>query len=153
MTKRFLLADDDADDRELFREAISEVDPSIICYCAGNGAEVLEKLNSKEFLEPGIIFLDINMPAMNGWQCLTKLKETPAYLHIPVIMYSTSSHQREVDIALEMGALCFFTKPSDFNQLKIILEVIAANLNGNILQAISKYESIKAKKNIRVKEL
>lgn len=146
MTKCFLLADDDADDRELFSDALFKIHSSIICHCVSDGKEVLEKLDTKEFTKPDIIFLDINMPVMNGWQCLKKLKETEAYKHIPVIMFSTSSHQRDANIALDLGALCFFTKPGDFNQLKNILEVIASNTPENILEAVSKYESIKAHK-------
>ncbi len=72
MTKRFLLADDDTDDRELFREALAKIDSPIICYCASDGKEVLAKLNNKDFLLPDIIFLNVNMLGMNGWECLTK---------------------------------------------------------------------------------
>ncbi|MDQ3682955.1 MAG: response regulator [Bacteroidota bacterium] len=146
MTKRFLLVDDDTDDRDMFREALSKVDATIICHCTSDGKELFETLDSKDFLLPDIIYLDVNMSGMNGWECLTKLKATEAYRHIPVFMYSTSSQQQDADIALDMGALCFFTKPHDFNQLKEILEVIANNLGGNIMEAVGKYEGIKTHK-------
>ena len=55
--KKFLIADDDADDVEIFKEALQKVDPLITCYTATNGKEVLEKLNSREFPQPNIIFL------------------------------------------------------------------------------------------------
>ena len=143
--KVILLAEDDADDRELFCEALSDNLKRINIHCTENGQEALDKLEHFTVM-PDMIFLDINMPVMNGWQCLKKLKETEAYKHIPVIMFSTSSHQRDANIALDLGALCFFTKPGDFNQLKNILEVIASNTPENILEAVSKYESIKAHK-------
>lgn len=145
MKKIFLLADDDRDDKEIFCEALEAIDPSIVCYCVTNGKQVLEILGNKEFEKPQIIFLDINMPGMNGWQCLTELKKDE-HRDIPVIMYSTSSHSREANIAIDMGALCFFTKPSSFVELRDILKVIAANLNENLLKAVSHFKAIKYNK-------
>lgn len=65
------------------------------------------------------------MPRMNGWECLKTLKKSQEYKHIPVIMYSTSSHQREIDIAISLGALSFFTKPHSYSALiKMLKEVV-----------------------------
>ena len=127
MIKHFLLADDDEDDRELFREAFSEIDPSIICNCVSDGRGVLEKLERKELSGTSIIFLDINMPRVDGWECLAKIKNEPAFSHIPVIMYSTSSSIKDKDKALNMGAAAFITKPCSFKQLKQVLTEVTAN--------------------------
>src|SRR5207302_9453827 len=105
MVKRFLLVDDDTDDRELFSEALVSVDPVIICDLAADAEEALKKLDKKEG-PPDLIFLDINLPVMTGWQFLSNLKSTEAYKDIPVIMYSTSNNQRDKDIAKDLGALC-----------------------------------------------
>ncbi|HZH96411.1 MAG TPA: response regulator [Flavisolibacter sp.] len=144
--KIFLLADDDADDTQLFCEALEDIDPSIVCYCAADGKKVMEILENKELEKPQVIFLDINMPGMNGWECLAQLKNNEAYRHIPVLIYSTSSHQKEANLALDLGALCFFTKPSDFIELKGILKVLAANMHGNLTEAVSHFNAIKSKK-------
>ena len=146
MEKIFLLADDDADDTQLFCEALHDIDPSIVCYCAIDGKQALAILNNKELKKPQVIFLDINMPGMNGWECLKKLKEIEEFKHIPVLIYSTSSHQREANIALDMGALCLFTKPTYFKELKDILKILVANVDGNLLEAISHFNAIKSKK-------
>lgn len=146
MEKIFLLADDDADDRQLFCEALEEIDPSIVCYCAMDGKMVLELLQNEELKKPQVIFLDINMPGMNGWECLKQLKDKDEFKHIPVLIYSTSSHQKEANIALDMGALCFFTKPTYFKELKDILKVLVTNVDGNLLEAISHFNAIKSKK-------
>ena len=66
MKKIFLLADDDSDDRSLFKEALEQVDPSIICYCVADGNQVFKVLEDEELETPNIIFLDINMSGMNG---------------------------------------------------------------------------------------
>src|SRR5882757_6709540 len=92
----FLLADDDADDKTLFCEALAEIDPGIVCHTAADGKEALAILSRRQSRKPDIIFLDINMPVMDGWQCLGKLKENSEHRNIPVIMYSTSSYQRDI---------------------------------------------------------
>lgn len=139
----FLLADDDADDKTLFCEALAEIDPGIICHTAGDGKEALEILSTDRVKKPDIIFLDINMPVMDGWQCLGKLKENVRHKDIPVIMYSTSSYQRDIDLALENGAFCFFTKPSDYRELRSILRLIATNPVGSLSDVMSEFKNLK----------
>jgi len=65
---------------------------------------------------------------------------------IPVLIYSTSTSSKDSDMALDLGALCFFAKPNEFNELKKVLEVIAVNLGENLLQAISHFNTIRSKK-------
>lgn len=134
MNKNFLLIDDDADDSELFREALEETDPAISLQCAENGEEALNLL--KQIEKPGIIFLDINMPRMNGWECLKRLKSSQEYSHIPVIMYSTSSHQREIDIAINLGALSFFTKPHSYKELKNMIKGVIDKMQSDNLELL-----------------
>jgi CheY-like chemotaxis protein len=134
MNSIFLLIDDDADDSELFREALEEIDQSISLHCAENGEEALKLLTTID--KPSIIFLDINMPRMNGWECLKKLKSMDAYKNIPVVMYSTSSHQREVDIAIDLGALSFFTKPHSYSELKNMIKGIIEKIEAGTLESI-----------------
>ncbi|HZY79432.1 MAG TPA: response regulator [Cyclobacteriaceae bacterium] len=139
----FLLADDDVDDKTLFCEALSEIDPGIVCHTAADGKEALEILSEKQVRRPNIIFLDINMPVMDGWQCLGKLKEDANHRNIPVIMYSTSSYQRDIDLALESGAMCFFTKPSDYRELRSILKLIATNPVGSLSDVMREFKNLK----------
>jgi CheY-like chemotaxis protein len=134
MNSIFLLIDDDVDDSELFREALEETDRSVFLHCSENGEEALKLL--KEIDKPSIIFLDINMPRMNGWECLKKLKSSAEYKDIPVIMYSTSSHQREVDIAIDLGALSFFTKPHSYLELKNMIKGVLEKIETGTLESI-----------------
>lgn len=122
MYKTILLVDDDADDTELFAEALGEIDAGITWYSAIDGQEALDKLHNDEISKPDIIFLDINMPGMDGWQCLTQLKGNDHFRHIPVIMYSTSAAQKEMQLATQMGALGFLSKPADYSMLKKALQ-------------------------------
>lgn len=139
----FLLADDDADDKTLFCEALAEINPGIVCHTAGDGKEALAILSEEQLKKPDIIFLDINMPVMDGWQCLGKLKQDSRHKNIPVIMYSTSSYQRDIDLALESGAFCFFTKPSDYRELRSILKLIATNPVGSLSDVMKEFKNLK----------
>jgi CheY-like chemotaxis protein len=137
MTRRILFVDDDSDDTELFCEALSAIDPAIDCICASEGQDALDKLDKLLPELPDVIFLDINMPGMNGWECLGKLKSDARYKSLPVIIYSTSSHHRDMEIAMSMGALCFFSKPTDYKELQKNLRFIIHNIHTNSLVTIA----------------
>jgi CheY-like chemotaxis protein len=134
--KRFLLIDDDADDRELFSDTLAIVDPICICHLIPDGEEALSKLGSNEIGRPDMIFLDINLPVMSGWQILTELKTKENYRQIPVIIYSTSSNPRDRELAKQLGALCFVTKPSNHRILKGMLEIVVHHLAANSILTI-----------------
>jgi CheY-like chemotaxis protein len=128
---RFLLADDDSDDREMFSEALAALDPNIVCHGCEDGRQALKHLSPLKSEQPSIIFIDINMPVMNGWDLLKNLKSTQDFVHIPVIIYSTSSRHTDRKIAQDLGATCFVTKPDSFKQVKGMLEVVLTHLNNN----------------------
>ncbi len=128
--KRILLVDDDADDQLYFRDAINELNNSLECEIANNGHEAL--LQMKIPPPPDLIFLDLNMPVMNGYECLAHLKKEEQYKHIPVVIFTTSKDSHEIDRVREMGAHLFFTKPTNFStlctKLDKILDMDFANL-------------------------
>jgi CheY-like chemotaxis protein len=136
MAIEFLLVDDDSDDSDLIFEVLNEIDSSIKYTYAMDGPEALTML--EEGYTPSIIFLDINMPGMNGWQCLSKFKANGRFKNIPVVMYSTSSYQHEIEKAFELGALAFFTKPNHYSLLKKNIKVVLDALSTGQLQSIDK---------------
>lgn len=117
------LIDDDSDDREIFAIAVSELGYPIQLFTAVDGKAGLEQLSGGTFL-PDMIFLDLNMPRMNGQQCLRMLKADPAYASIPVIIYSTSFQQRDREEMQLLGASGFVTKPSSIETLTEILTAL-----------------------------
>lgn len=121
--KKILLVDDDSDDQLFFIDAIKELEPSLECGIANNGVEALDLLK-KVPPPPSLIFLDLNMPLMNGFECLAKLKEINQYKEIPVIIFTTSNHPVDVERTISMGAKMFLTKPPDFEVLKEKLDDI-----------------------------
>ncbi len=133
--KIILLADDDRDDREMFCEALFTIDTEIVCNSLINGQLLLEELD-KLAENPGLIFLDLNMPVINGLECLRLLKADARYRDIPVVIISTSSHILEIETSLKLGALCYFVKPNSFDELISLLKVLTANIQHDINKAL-----------------
>lgn len=115
-TRLFFIAEDDPDDQELFIKALQELDGSCTCVTALNGEAALSALMEATLL-PDLIFLDLNMPRINGKDCLAAIKKNSILMHIPVIIYSTSAHQKDIDETIALGAAFFFQKPNRFEEL------------------------------------
>jgi CheY-like chemotaxis protein len=118
-----LIVDDDEDDRDLFCDAVNVVDSKINCIMARNGEEALRALISDHLPRPDLIFLDLNMPRVNGVQCLREIKKHPALKAIPVVIYSTSKLREDIEITRKLGAVHFITKPSTLRELCDEIEV------------------------------
>jgi CheY-like chemotaxis protein len=122
-----LLADDDADDRMIFLEAFRELKLDVEVNTVRNGRETIDFLKHADRL-PDILFLDLNMPVMNGKECLKVIKKDPRYENICIAIYSTSSNEEDIEETLVLGAHVYVKKPSDFEQLKQILyKIISFN--------------------------
>ncbi|MBT1706230.1 response regulator [Chryseosolibacter indicus] len=121
LPKVLFLIDDDQDDQHIFLEALQVIDRSIVCYTAKDGKDALTQLQDSLLL-PDIIFLDLNMPIMNGKECLKALKTDKNLKHLPVIIYSTSSAEKEKENCLKLGAVQYISKPPQFNALISTLE-------------------------------
>jgi DNA-binding response OmpR family regulator len=116
---RILLIDDDEDDQTLFCEAVKIISPGAQCEVANNGQEGLLKLNSYSQL-PSLVFLDVNMPILDGKETFKIIKSTPRLAGLRVIIYSTSNHQDEMKLFQMMGA-GYITKPNSFEELVAVL--------------------------------
>jgi len=116
--KTVLIVDDDADDIKFLRTAIRYVDASIQCINASNGQGALDILANASFLQPDYIFLDLNMPRMDGRECLKRIKNIASLEDIPVIIYSTSKREVVELETVPKGAVYFLTKPTKLSVLK-----------------------------------
>ena len=123
--------DDDADDREVFAEALNSIDKSIVYLNAESGKDAFNMLTAATSL-PDIIFVDVNMPTMNGTQFLYEIKNNPLLRHIPVIMYSTSSRPQDIQEYMNLGARQFLMKPGSFHDLCDVLRRILTTLPGDV---------------------
>jgi CheY-like chemotaxis protein len=118
------MVDDDIDDQELFGEAMAIVDSEASCYFASDAEEGLRMLEASP-KQYQLIFLDLNMPRMNGKQMLSLLKQQPTLRDIPVVIFSTSLREKDGAETSAMGAAHFLTKPSSFTELcKALTQVL-----------------------------
>jgi CheY-like chemotaxis protein len=109
-----ILAEDDRDDHDFFKDALGEVAPSVNLSIVEDGDALLALL--KHYI-PDFIFLDLDMPCKNGLECLTEIRNSPALQEIPIVIFSSTSRPANIDAAYEMGADLFFIKPSNYNDL------------------------------------
>jgi CheY-like chemotaxis protein len=116
-----MLVDDDEDDRDIFLSVVESISPDIVCSVATNGREALMKLGGAETL-PEKIFLDLNMPLMDGKQFLREIKKNRGLSKIPVIILSTSSDKETIALTKELGAEDFITKPDKYSGWKDTLK-------------------------------
>ena len=107
-SRTVLLVEDDADDREFFLDALLGIADTTVYDVVENGHDALVALKSHSVF-PDIIFMDINMPVMNGIECLREIIRNPLTSNIPVVMLSTNSDQ--MVMAGEIGARVFLMKP------------------------------------------
>lgn len=108
---RCLLIDDDADDQEFFEIALKSIDENIECLFANDGLQGLKILEKEKNNLPDFVFIDLNLPRMNGKECLAIIKNDPAYAHLSTIVISTSSDPGDIAETRRLGASDYIVKP------------------------------------------
>lgn len=129
--EKILVVDDDLEDQELLLEAINELYPSSHNIAKNDGAEALDYI-SQNPPPPSIIFLDLNMPLVNGFEFLSSYKKKPEYKDSHVIVCTTSSHPRDKAISKDLGATDFMTKVSDLSELKMNIKRVVDRVAGSV---------------------
>ena len=122
-----LLVEDNDGDVLLTREAFEDAQVITKLSIAKDGQEAIDFLNKPDNTEekfPDLILLDINLPKVNGFEVLKYIKEGPRWKHIPVIMLTTSSAQKDIDKAYNGYANCYITKPVDVNDFLRVITTI-----------------------------
>jgi CheY-like chemotaxis protein len=119
-----LMADDDADDRELTRDALSESRLINDLHFVEDGVQLLDYLHQRGVYSrpgsaprPGVILLDLNMPRKDGREALREIKSDPDLRNIPIVVLSTSKADEDIAQSYNLGANSFITKPVTFDGL------------------------------------
>ena len=120
---RILLADDDPDESLLFKDALDTLNIPYHFSLAEDGSMLISMLKAPHF-KPDIIFLDLNMPGKSGRDCLVEIRRDERFNSIPVIIYSTSSHPKDVDECYKGKANMYAVKCSSFSSLVKLLQTI-----------------------------
>ena len=127
---KILLIDDDEDDQFVFKDALREIRFPYDCEVAGNGLEAVARLTGDQEL-PAMIFLDLNMPLMNGVEFLTHVRDHPFINQIPIVIFSTSNNPSDKAELPKLGASSFITKTADFKELTDKLTEILNDRGGS----------------------
>ena len=130
--ERCFLIDDDLDDQEIFFMALQQFDEAILCDFANDGAKAIEILKADKLNVPDCIFIDMNMPRMDGIDCLEQIKKMDHLRDIPVCMFSTSADPNLVARTKVLGAVNFIVKPADISVLsEMIGQFFKLNVRGD----------------------
>jgi len=120
------LTDDDSDDCQLFSEALHEIfpDSQTRLTITNDGVKLMEALKESVPPAPEVIFLDLNMPRKNGFECMQEIRKTALYQNIPIIIFSTTSNSDIVDKTFEHGANFYICKPQSYSLLKKTIALV-----------------------------
>lgn len=123
-----LLADDDADDRMFFKDAMAEIKLKTIVSFVNDGLQLMNYLHQPDIRLPNVLFLDLNMPIKNGMECLKEIRSEKRLRELAIVIYSTSGTEQDIENALVHGANIYIKKPNDFSKLKgTLAQVINRN--------------------------
>ncbi len=123
-----LMADDDADDRVLTKEALEESRVLNDLYFVVDGEDLMDFLKQRGKYEgsprPGLILLDLNMPKKDGREALKEIKADPDLRRIPVVVMTTSKAEEDIYRSYDLGASSFITKPVTFDRLVELMKTM-----------------------------
>jgi two-component system, response regulator len=126
-----VLADDDADDRMLARDALEEARLANDLFFVQDGEELLDFLRHRGRYappaaapRPGLILLDLNMPRKDGREALAEIKADPDLRRIPVVVLTTSKAEEDIYRTYDLGVNSFITKPVTFEGLVSVMKAL-----------------------------
>src|SRR4029453_2643822 len=123
-----LLADDDEDDRMIFKDALDAVKVKSKVTLVNDGVQLMDYLQNVDGDLPHIVFLDLNMPRKSGIECLLEIRSDRKLKNLSIAIYSTSASEVDIEDTFVKGANVYIKKPNDFNTLvKILQEVLTIN--------------------------
>jgi len=125
MVRKILLIDDDNDEHDIFRAALAQSKLPVECITMNGSNEAIKLL---ETTVPDFIFVDYNMPAVNGIDCVKEIKKNKAMAHVPVVIFSTTINDSIEERAKEYGAAACIRKANSISKLSNLLEKL---LNGS----------------------
>jgi CheY-like chemotaxis protein len=115
---RILLADDDKEDRNDFMEAFESLKMKTMVETVKDGEELMEYLNKESTVIPHLLFLDLNMPKKSGLECLIEIKQMESLHNLTIVIYSTSSSEKDIEDTFLQGANVYLKKPAHLTVLK-----------------------------------
>ena len=122
--KPILIIDDDLVDAMTIKRAFKDIDVTNRIDLVGNGEEALEFLRNDDNEKPALIFLDLNMPKMNGIEFLRILRQDDQLNMIPVIILTTSKDEHDKVDSFKLGIAGYIVKPVDYMKFVEVIKTI-----------------------------
>ena len=119
---KFIVADDDADDFLILKDALEEVAPDVEVSHLDSCLKLVDMMEQSNL--PDLIFLDLNMPVFSGRECMKKIRIHHQWKNVPVIIYSTSKADQDVKSCFEDGADLYIVKPNSFQSLLSLIKKV-----------------------------
>jgi CheY-like chemotaxis protein len=119
-----LLADDDIEDCLLFKEALEEVNLAVPFTAVHDGQQLMSVLSELNDEQLHVLFLDLNMPRKNGFECLIEIKKSDKLKNTPVVIFSTSLDPVVANELYENGAHLYIRKPNEYSKLKKVIDYV-----------------------------
>ena len=129
---KIVLVEDNAADAELTNLAFKNISPQTEVINFSNGRDFLEHLDGNQIEPISLVLLDLNMPQMSGSEVLKSLQKNKSWAKIPVVVFSSSKQEEDIQSCYELGANAYVSKPFDFSEYEKTIEAIArfwTNLN------------------------
>ena len=124
VTTHVLLADDDKDDLDDFMEAFNSLQLNIEVLAVKNGIDLMEYLNDPSTKIPDLVFLDLNISKKSGLECLIEIRKIKQLKNLTIVIYSTSSSEKDMEDTFVNGANVYIKKPAHLTVLKKLLSQV-----------------------------
>jgi len=131
-----LVADDDENDVQMMRAALQPAGAAVEMHAVRDGAEALDYLHGRGAFQqrlpghPAVLLLDLNMPRVDGWEVLRQVRADAALRQIPVVVFTSSSRDGDVEWCYRLGANAYVVKPIDWRQFAQVVQEIRAFWTG-----------------------
>ena len=127
--KKIFFIDDDIDDRDIFRDALDDLDTEVEYIEARDGQEALDMMAQPDFAPPDLIFVDLNMPRVNGLEFVIRIKQMSKYQSIPTYIYTTSASPNERVNCITAGASGYIIKHVRYSDLAKDLQNLISKIS------------------------
>lgn len=117
-----LHADDDKDDCNFFKDALTALPIKTQLKTVNDGDELMYYLSNNAHNLPDVLFLDLNMPRKNGFECLSEITNNSLYKNLAIIILSTSNSREKIQKIFKIGGHIYVRKPNDFGQIKQLIQ-------------------------------
>lgn len=123
---RILHVEDNLGDVELFSDALASIGSDVDVVCAGDGLRAMALLAAADQPRPDLVVLDLNLPRLDGFEVLARMKQNDATRRLPIVVLTTSAAPTDIDACYRLGAAAYLTKPTGLAGFRAVVAALDA---------------------------